>query len=311
MDTTSRIDDTTFTVTRTVRVDAPRDLVFEVLTQPSQIAQWFGQSADFPDGVHVGAEGTFGWTEHGDFPARVEAYEPPRTFAFTWGTPGDPLREDNSTTATFTLEDDGDGTLLTVVESGFDTLGEASGRRAAMEDNAQGWTEELDELVTHAHGLASGTGLRPHAELDAGRITRSVLVGAPQQTTWDVLVDPAAIREWWGHPAEFPGGMREGAAGTFEWVGHGLMPLRVERFHAPHRLVLLWGDLGEEVPGDDASLVEFCLSPVGPDRTLLAVVERGFLHLDAAARRADMEDNVVGWTTVLDALVRYAEQVAS
>ena len=40
----STIDETAATVTRTVRVAAPRDLVFEVLTQPAQIAQWFGQS---------------------------------------------------------------------------------------------------------------------------------------------------------------------------------------------------------------------------------------------------------------------------
>lgn len=311
MDTDSRIDEVAATVTRTVRIDAPPDLVFEVLTRPDQIAQWFGQSADFPDGVHVGARGSFGWVDHGDFPARVEAYEPPSRFAFTWGTPGEPIREDNSTTATFTLAPEGDATLLTVVESGFDTLGDAAGRRAAMEDNAQGWTEELDHLVAHVDGLATGTGLRPRADLDQGRIVRTVLIRAPRPVTWSVLTDEAAIEQWWGHPARFEGGIRTGAEGTFEWTGHGLMPMRVERADEPGRLDLRWGGLGEQTPGPDASLVSFTLHPVGEDRTLVTVVETGFSGLDAAARRAAMEDNVAGWTAVLDGLVGYAEGVRS
>lgn len=307
MDATSQIDESTGTITRTLRVEAPRELVFEVLTQPAQIAQWFGQSADFPDGVHAGAEGSFGWSDHGVFPARVVEHEPVWRFAFVWGTPGQPLREDNSTTATFTLEEDGAATLVTVVESGFDTLGEAAGRRAAMEDNAQGWEHELDEMAAHAQGLAAGTGLAPQADLDAGRITRTVLVHAPQQTTWEVVSDPSTTGDWWGHPAVFPDGMVEGACGTFEWVGHGLFPMRVERAQAPSRLDLRWGRLGDQSPREDASLVEFTLTPVGPDRTLVTVVETGFAGEDLTARRAAMEENVSGWRLVLDSLVRYVE----
>ncbi len=311
MDSQSRIDEDTATVTRTVRIEAPRDLVFEVLTRPDQIAQWFGQSADFPDGVHAGAQGVFGWRDHGDFPARIESYRPPSGFAFRWGTPGEPLQEDNSTTATFTLEADGQGTLLTVVESGFDALGELAGRRAAMEDNAQGWVEELDELVAHVVALARGTGLRPVADVDRGRIVRSVLVRAPRPTTWSVLTDPAAIEAWWGHPARFEGGIRQGAAGTFEWTGHGLMPLVVERADEPERLDLRWGGPGEESPGPDASLVCFTLAAVGEDRTLVTVAETGFSSLGGADRRAAMEEDAAGWTSVLDSLVRHAERVAA
>lgn len=308
IDTAARIDDARQTVTRTVRVAAPRDLVFEVLTQPSQIAQWFGDRADFPDGVRVGAEGSFGWAAHGSFPARIEIYEPTRAFAFTWGTPDEPIRDDNSTTATFTLQDDGDGTLLTVVETGFENLGDAARRRAAMQDTAQGWTQELDELAAQVSGLtASGTGLAPVVDEGAGRITRTVLVGASPEVTWEALTDPAAIESWWGHPAVFPDGIREGASGTFEWVGHGLMPMRVERHEAPSRFDLLWGELGDETPGEDASLVEFTLVPVGSDRTLVTVVETGFRDPDVARRRAAMEENVTGWTLVLDSFVRHVE----
>lgn len=146
-----------------------------------------------------------------------------------------------------------------------------------------------------------------HADLDAGRITRTVVVAASQQATWETLTDPAAIERWWGHPAEFPGGMQEGALGTFEWVGHGRFPMRVSVFDAPDHFDLVWGALGDEEPGDDASLVQFSLVAEGPDRTLVTVVESGFDRLDAAERRAAMEENVKGWTEVLDALVRDVE----
>jgi len=66
------------------------------------------------------------------------------------GTPGEPIRTGNSTTATFTLVRDGDATVLTVVETGFGELtGDAAAHRTAMEDNAAGWNIELDELVAY------------------------------------------------------------------------------------------------------------------------------------------------------------------
>ena len=134
-------------VTRTIELRAPIETVWETLTEPREIAQWFGQSADFPAGMHEGAAGSFGWTAHGDFPCRIERWERPHVWAFRWGTPGEPIRDDNSTLATFTLERVGDVTRLTVVETGFERLGDEAAARAAMQDNRQGWTEELDELL--------------------------------------------------------------------------------------------------------------------------------------------------------------------
>lgn len=145
------------------------------------------------------------------------------------------------------------------------------------------------------------------ADLDNGTITRSVLVGAPLQQTWDALTDPEAIEQWWGHPAVFPGGVRQDATGTFEWVGHGLMPMRVERFDPPRHFDLRWGELGDDVPGENASLVQFTLEPRDADHTVVTVVENGFTHLQTAERRAAMEENVKGWTLVLDSFVKHIE----
>lgn len=305
MSSPARIDIETSSVHRTIHIEAPRALVFAALTAPEQISQWLGQRADFPDGVHAGASGTFGWTDYDGLPVRIETYEEPSQFAFTWGAPGEEILEENSTTATFTLEDAGDGTQLTVVETGFDTLrGDLAKQRAAMEDNAQGWTGELDELVDHVRSLREGRSAV--ADLDAGTITRTVVVAADRERTWESLASPEAIGRWWGHPAVFPDGVRPGSLGTFEWVGHGLIPVRIDDVDAPTRFVLTWGELDEPTPGPTATQVTFTLTAAG-DQTLLTVLETGFENREAAERRAAMEGNVEGWNAVLDSFVRYAE----
>lgn len=89
------------------------------------------------------------------------------------------------------------------------------------------------------------------ADLDAGCITRTVLVRTSQQVAWDTLTDPAAIEAWVGHLAVFPDGMRQGRSFyTLSGVGHGLMPVRIERFDEPDNFDLLWGELGDEEPGE-------------------------------------------------------------
>jgi len=306
MTTTSQIDVDTATVTRTIRIEASRELVWAALTTPEHIARWFGQRADFPDGVHPGATGSFGWTEHGDFPVRIEAFEPFSRFAFTWGTPGEEIREDNATTATFTLTAHGDATELTVVEAGFDTLsGDLARQRAAMEGNAEGWVAELDEL--HAHVLELRDGTDPVSDLERGTITHSVLVDAEQASVWAALTTPEAIAVWWEHPAVFPDGVVPGSLGTFEWTGHGLFPVLIDRVEQPDRFAFTWGEVGESEPGPTATHVTFSLAPAGSGRTLLTVVETGFDNREAADRRAAIEGNVEGWRAVLASLQRHLQ----
>ena len=293
------IHEETFTVQREIRIDAPRDVVWTALTTAEHIAGWFGQSVSFPDGVYQGAEGSFGWQGHGVFPARIVTFSPTAEFAFSWGTPGEPIREDNSTTATFTLADEAGQTLLRVVESGFDTLGTAAERRAAMEDNASGWTEELDELVAYTASLAR-PGAPASADLDAGVIRRTVRIEAPRDTVWTALTTPEHLTTWWGHPTEFPDGWQPGSVGQFFWSG-GSFPVRIDQLDPPAVFALTWG-LERE---DTRTSVRFILADDGA-ATLVTVVESGFTHqASVVARRAEMAENVGGWNQVLDWLLDF------
>jgi len=142
------VDETTFAVTRSVLIRAHRSAVWEAITTPELIEEWLGQKASF-DSLAVGARGVFGWDGYGDFPVEIVELDEPSVFAFRWGeVGGHTLTDENSTVARYTIEEVPEGTLLTVVETGFDRLaGDAASRRSRADENRKGWNEELDELV--------------------------------------------------------------------------------------------------------------------------------------------------------------------
>jgi uncharacterized protein YndB with AHSA1/START domain len=145
------VDSENYSITRTVRIKAAPDRVWAALTRSDLITQWFGSKASLPD-LRVGGEGSFGFEGYGEFPVRIDEYDEPAVFAFTWGTPGEPLAPENSTQVRYTLVPDGAATVLSVVETGFGLL--SRDPIEAMSSNRQGWTEELDQLVAYLEGSA-------------------------------------------------------------------------------------------------------------------------------------------------------------
>ena len=141
-------------VRRSIRIQAPLEKVWDAITRPEHIAQWFGQTAVL-DTVAVGADGTIGWDDYGDFPVIIERLEPPQLIAYRWSNenarPVSPVDLAHSTVFTFTLEPLDGATQLTVVETGFENLADPE---ASLESNRRGWTEELDELVAYLEGSA-------------------------------------------------------------------------------------------------------------------------------------------------------------
>jgi len=137
------VDDETFRVTRTVRIAAPRERVWAALTREDLLAAWFPQRVSLAD-PRPGREGTFTFDGYDDVAVRVDEVDEPHLFAYTWGQPGKPLADDTSTQVRFTLVADGDATVLSVVETGFERLADPL---ASMHSNREGWTSELDELV--------------------------------------------------------------------------------------------------------------------------------------------------------------------
>jgi len=151
----SVVDESTFTVRRTLDIAASVAKVWAAITEPEHISRWFGR-AQF-DGSAAGSTGTLTWEGYGSVPVRIEAVDAPRSISYRWanddalGQLPSEVTETNSTVFTFTLEETAGGTRLTVVETGFEVT---SAPAANLESHRQGWDGELDKLVALVEGGA-------------------------------------------------------------------------------------------------------------------------------------------------------------
>ena len=127
-------------------IEAPVDVVWEIVTEPEHVRSWFSDSAEIE--LRPGGKAILTWDEHGSFPAVVERVDPPHSFAFRWARPaGVEPAEGNSTLVELTLSPEGEGTRLRVVESGFARLHGSDDEKAEYrEGNIRGWQHELGEL---------------------------------------------------------------------------------------------------------------------------------------------------------------------
>ena len=140
------------TVEKEVRIEAPVEVVWQLVTEPQQIRRWLADEVDVD--VRVGGRGEFFYNPDHPYEIRVEAMEPPRRFAFRWvHRSGLQLRDDNSLLVEFTLEPEGGATRLRVVETGFDGIDWSDEERArSIESHIEGWEERLGYLRSAAQG---------------------------------------------------------------------------------------------------------------------------------------------------------------
>lgn len=69
-------------VTREIVLEAPLDEVWEALTEPERLEEWFANDVELE--VEPGGGGVFRWDDGEERRAVVEEVEPGRRFAFTW-----------------------------------------------------------------------------------------------------------------------------------------------------------------------------------------------------------------------------------
>ena len=115
--------------------------VWDAITQPEQVRQWFGSDAQYQ--MEIGAEGFFEWKDEceGRFAIRIEAIEAPHYFAWRWMLDADvPFNTEGSTLVEWRLSETSDGkTRLVMLETGF-----ATAKHHQM--NTEGWQQELADL---------------------------------------------------------------------------------------------------------------------------------------------------------------------
>ena len=138
-------------IEKIVDLDAPRSRVWRAITDVNQFNQWFGVNltSPFTPGAEVSGNMTHPKYSHMTMSIWIESVEPERFFSFRWHPYAIEERVDYSaeptTLVTFTFEDSGKGTRLTIVESGFDSIPE-SRRAKAFSMNERGWTGQAENI---------------------------------------------------------------------------------------------------------------------------------------------------------------------
>jgi uncharacterized protein YndB with AHSA1/START domain len=147
-------------ITKSVDIAAPIERVWDALINHEKFGTWFRVALDQPFVVGQPSTGHMTYPGYEDYrwEARVVAIEPMRRFAYEWpATGGDKELMESGvpvpewTLVEFLLEPTGDGTLLTVTESGFDKVPEPR-RSDVMRSNDGGWTEQVQNVRAYVEG---------------------------------------------------------------------------------------------------------------------------------------------------------------
>jgi uncharacterized protein YndB with AHSA1/START domain len=133
-------------IERTMELAHPPAKVWAALTTAEGLGTWFGNRATVD--LRPGGAARLTWNDGPTVDLRVERVEEPAVFGFTWPVHGLPDDDPRRTYVEFTLTQVGEGTRLTVVESGFAQLPDDAHAKA-FDGNTQGWASELGELVTY------------------------------------------------------------------------------------------------------------------------------------------------------------------
>lgn len=141
-------------VEKKIGLNAPVSRVWRALTDFREFGEWFRVKLEGPFAPGQSARGhiTYPGYEHLKWEVMVQKMESERLFSFTWHPyaidPKIDYSKETPTLVEFKLAKAGQGTLLTIVESGFDKV-PAHRRAEAFRMNEGGWTEQLKNIERH------------------------------------------------------------------------------------------------------------------------------------------------------------------
>lgn len=145
-------------IEKQIELNAPLSRVWRALTDHREFGEWFRVRLDGPFVVGQVSTGqmTYPGYEHVRWEAVVQKMEPERLFSFTWPHPRSLDKEsysadhsqDPTTLVEFRLQKTAKGTLLQVIESGFDNL-PGDLRVEAFRRNEGGWAEQMKNIQNY------------------------------------------------------------------------------------------------------------------------------------------------------------------
>ncbi|EJL77266.1 hypothetical protein PMI15_04804 [Polaromonas sp. CF318] len=148
-------------IERSVHINTAPSKVWKALTQAEEFGNWFGvalKGKTFSAGQQVQGHITIAGYEHVLFDVLIERVEPETLFSYRWHPyavdPAVDYSKEPTTLVEFTLKAASGGTLLTVVESGFDRIPVAR-RVEALRMNTGGWEGQMVNIQKYVASQAS------------------------------------------------------------------------------------------------------------------------------------------------------------
>lgn len=143
---------TTDRIERQILLKAPRSRVWRALANAEAFGDWFGvalKGKQFIAGRRTQGNITYPGYEHVVWNVLIERIEPEHTLSFSWHPyavdPAIDYSQEPVTLVVFELEEVADGTLLRLVESGFDNIPLAR-RPEAFRMNSGGWDAQMKNI---------------------------------------------------------------------------------------------------------------------------------------------------------------------
>lgn len=298
------------TVERSIWIAAPRERVWQALTDPEQVMRWFvpnlpGASMHRDDAgkltIHIGEMGV-------DF-VILEGVEPLRQMTSR-------SLPDRLIAVTYTLDDERDGTRVTVTMTGFEALPEDA-REDRLGQSGTGWEKALQNLNASINGPDL-----PFPQAYVGplfgywretgeklAVERSIWIAVPRERVWRAITDPRQIQQWfspttpWEMSALEVGGrlyVHNAETNTEMYVQ------TIELVDPPHRFVT------QSVPESPDTVTKVTMYTLMEDNggTRLTVTLTGYEQEPGDVRWSAMEENGFGFGMMLQNTKAYLEGTA-
>jgi len=141
-------------IEKQIKLQAPRSRVWRAITDSKEFGDWFQCvfTDPFRPGARIKGRVTYPGYENMPMDIVIEKMEPERLFSFRWHPgakePNVDFSKEPTTLVEFTLEEVDGGTLLKLVESGFDGIPIAR-RAAALKGNEGGWKQQMTAIENY------------------------------------------------------------------------------------------------------------------------------------------------------------------
>ena len=293
-------------VERSIWIDIPRERVWQAITDPADLAKWLLPPAlgadmkrDANDTILVSMGGM-------EIPVAVlEEVDPPRHVR-SYGLP------DHVISITYLLEEENDGTRVTVTLSGFENL-PVDARQDRIGPSGMAWEKALANLKAFVTGtalpfpegyVAALFGYRRESEKSFA-VERSIWIAAPRERVWSAITDPIQLESWFSPGTSWKLTALEAGGRLFTpdpETGDETNVQVIQLVDPPQRFVT------HSLPASPGSAeVTAYLLQEERGGTRLTITNSGYELLPEDGRWSAMEQNAFGFGMMLENLRAYIE----